>query len=223
MESRDGAHALQDDVLAEVLRMCPEANNQKVCYILSLHSTALSLVQHMYFALYSCPSYRMACSFLSSTSYKPMDSHLQGVQDVLEALQQDRAAAQAAMTRSAVHSFPLTARMWARVRSLVLLVLIAWSLPISLALVAGGIAYDWACLLAAGKGDELKRRLRVARGGSSSAWRGTAIVSGVHPFLYLVFAKSKMTQCFCIRLSLQEKAGQKCKMHIVKCMVCVCA
>ena len=106
-----------------------------------------------------------------------------GVQDVVEALQQDRAAAQIAKGSSVADCFPTRTRIWARVRSLLLLVLIAWSLPVSLALVAGGIAYDWVCLLAAGDGEELKRRLRVTLGGAPRTWRGTAIVSGENSLL----------------------------------------
>jgi len=102
------------------------------------------------------------------------------VQDVLEALQNDRAAAKAARGRAAALHGPPYARMWARMRCFGLLVALIWSLPISLALVAGSVLYDWARLLAAGKGSEVQRRLRVALSKEHRSVRGTAIVSGEH-------------------------------------------
>ncbi|BDA48532.1 hypothetical protein COCOBI_12-2120 [Coccomyxa sp. Obi] len=99
-------------------------------------------------------------------------------QDVMEALQQDRAAAMAAKGNSAAQSFPFLTRMWARMWSLLLLIAIAWSLPVSLALVAGNIAYEWVYLLRKGEGIEIKRRLETVLGRAPPAMRGTAIVSG---------------------------------------------
>lgn len=96
----------------------------------------------------------------------------------MEALQQDRAAVVAAKGKSAAQSFPFLTRMWARMWSLLLLIAIAWSLPVSLALVAGNIAYEWVYLLRKGEGVEIKRRLEVVLGRAPPAMRGTAIVSG---------------------------------------------
>lgn len=107
-------------------------------------------------------------------------SPLQRVQDVLEALQHDRTAAKAARGRAAAEHILPYVRMWARMRSLGLLLVLICSLPISLALVVGSVLFDWACLLAAGKGSEVQRRLRVALGKEHRSVRGTAIVSGGH-------------------------------------------
>lgn len=176
MGMRSGTRTVQDDdVLAEVLQMCPEVANEKV-HVDPSHSQLCVFLWSIMLPIVSFtrngpPSHR---------SQDSLELLLQGVQDVLEALQQDRAAAQVTRGSPAAHSFPARTRMWARMRSLLLLVLIAWSLPISLAIVAGGIVYDWARLLAAGDGEELRRRVRVALGGAPKTWRGTAIVSGRH-------------------------------------------
>jgi hypothetical protein len=69
--------------------------------------------------------------------------------------------------------------MWARAKAAVMLAAVLLTLPTSLLLVAANLALAWGCLLMAGKGAELRRRLRVALGWEArSGLRGTAIVSG---------------------------------------------
>ena len=59
----------------------------------------------------------------------------------------------------------------------------------SLALLAGNIAYEWVYLLRKGEGVEIKRRWQAALGRAPAAMRGTAIVSGESSCCSIVYTE----------------------------------
>ena len=98
-------------------------------------------------------------------------------QDLLAALLQDRAVA--LFAKPPASTFSTATRMWARLKSALMLAAVLATLPMSLFLVAVSIAADWARLIMRGEGEKISHRLRVAV--AREAWtgvRGTAIVSG---------------------------------------------
>lgn len=94
----------------------------------------------------------------------------------MEALLQDRAAAKA-LTKPAMH-FSIGTRIIQRLKSVAMLWLLLLTVPVSLALVAICLAWEWAALVGAGQGAEVMRRLRVAVCGRQQPVLGTALVSG---------------------------------------------
>ena len=99
-------------------------------------------------------------------------------QDLLAALLQDRAVA--LFSKPQASTFSTATRLWARLKSAIMLAAVLATLPASLLLVAASIASAWLRLLMHGDGAEVSRRLRVALGREvhRAGLRGTAIVSG---------------------------------------------
>ncbi len=116
---------------------------------------------------------------MQSTSHDENRKCRPHLQDLLAALIQDRAHAK--FYRPPAARFSAATRMWARLKAALLLVAVAWSLPLSLLAVAGSVLSEWAALAARGGGAAEARR-RAQRGlqgkTATTALRGTAIVSG---------------------------------------------
>ena len=96
-------------------------------------------------------------------------------QAVVEAVLQDRALASSTQLARVHFSF---GSLLYRVKAAALLVLVAWSLPVSLLLSAAVVLRHCQRLFASGQGEPLWQRLRGRLSGERRTTRGTALVSG---------------------------------------------
>ena len=103
-------------------------------------------------------------------------------QAVLEAVLQDRALVNASRPASVYLSF---SSLLYRAKAAALLVLVAWSLPLSLMLSALVVLRHCWRLFASGQGEPLWQRVRDRLSGERRPNRGTALVSGEHDTLPL--------------------------------------
>ena len=97
------------------------------------------------------------------------------LQAVLEAVLQDRALASSSQPSRVYFSF---GSLLHRAKAAALLVLVAWSLPLSLMLSALVVLRHCWRLLAGGQSELLWQRMRGRLSGERRAVRGTALVSG---------------------------------------------